>query len=226
MVSVYARPGPARPPAAAPDIRAMRPGSQSVFQLCLSTMMLKSQFSALAQTHPGQKRSLPWLERTLENCTLENCTLENCTLETHPGELHPGFRAVARTHPRELHPGDAPWRAAPWRRTLETHPGDAPWRAAPWRRTLESCTLDFVPWLERTLENCTLDFVPWLERTLENCTLENVPRLQRSLENCTLENVPRLERTLENVYVYAPGSRGLSCRGSNAPWRMSSPDAP
>ena len=32
----------------------------------ISTITLKFQFSALAQTHPEQKRSLPRLERTLE----------------------------------------------------------------------------------------------------------------------------------------------------------------
>jgi hypothetical protein len=53
----------ARYPCNAPGIAVRIPA--------ISTITLKFQFSALAQTHPEQKRSLPRLERTLENCTLE-----------------------------------------------------------------------------------------------------------------------------------------------------------
>jgi len=58
----------ARYPCNAPGIAVRIPA--------ISTITLKFQFSALAQTHPEQKRSLPRLERTLETRTLETRTLE------------------------------------------------------------------------------------------------------------------------------------------------------
>src|ERR1700756_3331820 len=70
---VYVRPDEARCrgagyPCNAPGIAVPIPA--------ISTITLKFQFSALAQTHPEQKRSQPRLERTLETCTLENCAMD------------------------------------------------------------------------------------------------------------------------------------------------------
>jgi hypothetical protein len=139
---VYVRPDEARCrgagyPCNAPGIAVRIPA--------ISTITLKFQFSALAQTHPEQKRSLPRLECTLENvwprrtreqkallprleCTLDSCTLENV------------WPRRTREHKALLPRSNAPWSLAPWRMSGPDAPGskrlsyrgsNAPWRIAP-----------------------------------------------------------------------------------------------